>query len=550
MTGGEGQVRASGRVLRQALRQRQLRRALVAFLVFNIAEWATWVALLVWAYGRGGAGASGLIALVQLVPAALVAPFGSVLGDRMRRSRALALGYALQAGTMLATAAVLMLGASFGVVAVVAASAACAITLTRPVHHAIMPDIAQSPDALTAGNSASTTVEGVAGFIGPALSGVMLAAWGPGSVFALMAVLSAGSALLTVGLTVRARSVPAARGRLLASALAGFAEVSHDPGAALLVGMVGAQFVVVGLMDILTVVLALDVLGLGDAGPGWLTSALGAGAIVGGGMSVLLVGRRRLAPALAVGIVTTGLPIALLSLVGGPWVAAVLLLGVGTGRAFFDVAGRTLLQRTVRPDVLARIFGLQEALMMSGTALGSVLAPLAVVVFGPRGAFVVTGLLLPAMGLAAWVWIRRLDGRATQPGPAFRLLARLPVFAPLPQRSLEQLTWAATSVGLAAGQVVIREGDVGDRFYAVESGDLVVSRGGREIRELHAGDGFGEIALLLDSPRTATVTARTDVVLTALDRADFLTAVTGQPSARATADDVVRGYLAADDERG
>ncbi len=165
-------------MLRRTLRSRPLRRAMMAYFVFNTAEWATYVALLVWAFDQGGAGAAGAIALIQLVPAAVVAPLGSVIGDRMRRSHALALGYALQAVTLLATAVALYADATFSVVAVAAATAACAITLTRPVHHALVPDIARSPAELAAGNSASTTVEGVAAFLGPAVSGVMLAGLG------------------------------------------------------------------------------------------------------------------------------------------------------------------------------------------------------------------------------------------------------------------------------------------------------------------------------------------------------------------------------------
>ena len=346
---GRGDTSGRVGVLRQTLRSRPLRRALLAYLVFNTTEWATWVAILVWAFGEGGARAAGLIAVVQLVPASLVAPLGSVLGDRMRRSRALALGYALQSVTLVAAAAVLALGAPFAVVAGVAALSACAITLTRPVHHAIVPDIARSPDELTAGNSASTTVEGVAGFLGPAVSGLMIAAWGPASVYAVMGVLSGASAALTVGLVVRGTAVRSGRERLVASAVQGLREISGDAGALLLVAMVAAQYVLVGFLDILTVVLALDVLATGDSGPGLLTSAIGVGAVLGGAASVALVGRQRLAPGLALAILVTGLPVALVCLVHGPWFAAVLLSVYGAGKAFFDVAGRTLLQRTTRP---------------------------------------------------------------------------------------------------------------------------------------------------------------------------------------------------------
>jgi hypothetical protein len=362
-------------------------------------------------------------------------------------------------------------------------------------------------------------------------------------VFLLFGVLSGASTLLVAGLAARGAAVRSGRDRLLGSALAGFREIGSDAGAALLVGMVAAQYVVTGLLDILAVVLALEVLGLGSAGPGLLFSALGAGAVAGASASLALVGRRRLAPALALGIALTGVPLALVAGVEVPW-AAFALLGVsGLGKAFFDVAGRTLLQRTVRAEVLSRIFGVQEALMMAGLAVGSLAAPAAVAAFGPRGAFLVAGIALPAVGLLAWFWIRRLDIRALQPGPAYAALGALPAFADLPQRALEQLSWSAREIRLPAGEVVIREGDPGDTFYVVLSGSLRVSQAGRELRTLGPGAGFGEIALLRDTPRTATVTAATDLALGAVDRDDFLLAVTGRPAVRRTVEDVVDRYL-------
>ncbi len=536
-------------VVRQTLRSRPLRRALGAYLVFNTAEWATWVAMLVWAFDRGGARAAGLIALIQLVPAALVAPLGSVLGDRMRRSHALAAGYALQSVSMIVTGVALATGAPYGWVAAFAACSASAITLTRPVHHAIVPDIARSPEEMTAGNSASTTVEGLAGFLGPALGGVMLAAWGAASVYFVMGTLSAVSASFTVSLVIRGRAVRSGRDRLLRSAIGGFREVRHDAGAALLVGMVAAQFVLVGLLDILTVVLAIDVLGMDAAGPGLLTSAIGIGALAGGAASLALVGRTRLALALAGAILLTGLPVAALAGVNVPLWAALLLAVYGAAHAYFDVAGRTLLQRTTSPEVLSRIFGVQEALMMLGIAVGSVLAPLAVAAFGARGAFLVAGLTLPLCGLIAWVWIRRLDDRASAPGPTFTVLAALPIFAPLPQRAVEQLSWSAFTLDQRAGTAIVTEGEPGDVYYVVLEGDVVVSREGQQIRRLGPGEGFGEIALLRAPARTATVTARSDVSLAVIDRADFLMAVTGQPEAQATATSVVDRYLKEDDDR-
>ena len=451
-------------VTARALRSRPLRRVLVAYFAFNAAELATWIAMLVWAFDKGGATASGAIVLIQLVPATLLAPFGAVIGDRMRRSRALALGYALQSVTMAITGLALYADAAFWVVGVCAAAAASAITLTRPVHNAILPDVADGPAELTAANSASGTVDGVAGFVGPALGGVLMLTWGPEAVFGVMAMAMAASALLTVGLRVRVAVAPAGQGRMLTAAVSGFREISHDAGAAMLVVVVGAQSVIVGLMDVLVVVLALDVLGLSQSGPGWLASALGVGAVVGGAATVVLVGRRRLAGALALGIVATGAPIAILGWASSAAIAVVLLAVCGAGVAFTNVTGRTLLQRGVSTDVLARIFGIQEALMMAGLAIGAVSAPVLINVFGTQGAFLVAGVLLPVVGLAAWTKIRLLDARAVDVGPGVALLSGLSVFAPMPQRELEQLARALVDVSAGPRELIIREGDEGDRF--------------------------------------------------------------------------------------
>ncbi|MFZ0325559.1 MAG: MFS transporter [Actinomycetes bacterium] len=521
------------------LRSPALRRVLVAFLVFNTTEWATWIAILVWAFDTGGAGAAGLIAVVQLVPATLVAPFAAVLGDRVRRDRALSIGYALQATAMLGVGVTLVTHAPTIVVYVTAAVAATSIVLTRPVHNAIIPEIAETPAQITAGNSASSTVEGAAAFVGPLLTGVLLAQWGPGSVFLTMGVLTVGSAVITRHLPLqRTFDRHGEHEGAVQATLGGLRELRRDAGALLLTIMVGAQFVVVGILDILNVVLGIDILDLGSSGPGLLTSALGIGGLLGAAATILLIGRRRLAPAIAVGLLVTGLPIALVSLATLPAVAWLLLAASGLGKAFADVAGRTLLQRTVRADVLSRIFGVQESLIMGGTALGSAVAPVLVHVFGPRGAFLATGVFLPAVGLLAWTRIRRLDAQALQPGPGFSLLEAIPVFAMLPQATLEQLSRELVPATARAGTDLVVQGEDGDRLYLVATGSVSIIKNGVHVATTRAGGYFGEISLLRDVPRTATVRADEDITLYTLGRVAFLEAVTGQSSARDLADEV------------
>jgi MFS family permease len=527
----------TGRVFHAVMRRSALRRVLLAYFFFNAAEWATWVAMLVYAYKRGGTTAAGAVALIQLIPAMFVAPLGSVMGDELPRDRALGLGYLAQVIAMGATAIALFTDAPVWLIYLLAAASASTVTLTRPVHHAILPELAETPQELTASNSASGTLEGLSLFVGPVVSGLLLARSGAWAVFAV----SAGTQVLAFLLTIhlpdrRAVTTDGSRVSVLSDAREGIRALRSEPGALLLVGMVGAQQIVVGMLDVLAVLLALGVLKMSDAGPGMLTAAAGIGVLIGAVATVVLIGRPRLAPALFLGILMTGLPLAVVGIVPRVALAFVLLLLCGVGQAFFNVAGRTLLQRTVDDEVLSRVFGLQEGLMMAGLAIGAVLAPILVAVFGSQGAFIVAGIFLPVAGAAAWGPLRSLDERAVVPGAELSLLRSIALFQPLEQPVLERLSWNLIPTDARAGAVVITEGDAGDRFYIVMEGQAEVSVGGLPVATLGAGDYFGEIALLRHVPRTATVTAGTDLHLLALEREEFLAAVTGSTVASEAAD--------------
>ncbi|HEX4699454.1 MAG TPA: MFS transporter, partial [Actinomycetes bacterium] len=445
------------RVVRAAFGRPPLRRAILAFAVFSVAEWATWVAVLVWGYQRAGVEAAAVLSVVQLVPATLVAPVSSTLGDRLRRGHALALGYAAQGVAMLATAAAIRADLPFAAVAAFAALTTCAVTLTRPVHNAALPALSGTPEQLLAGNAASTTAEGLGSFLGPLICGLLIVSGGAESVLTLFGVLMLLAAGSVAGLPT-GRGEPGQGDRLVSAALEGLRELRHDPPASVLVGMVASQYVVVGALDILLIVFALEELGTDSSGPGLLGSALGLGSVLGGILTVALVGRRRLSPALAAGIVATGVPLALVPLGATTLGVAVLLAVCGAGKSFFDVAARTLMQRTVPDRVLARVFGVQESLMSAAIALGSALAPGAVALWGAAGAVAATGALLPVTGALSWRWLRRLDAMSDPPGPYLAQLRATPTLrlAALPQ--LERLSRDATELDVPAGAPLVTEG--------------------------------------------------------------------------------------------
>jgi MFS family permease len=293
------------------------------------------------------------------------------------------------------------------------------------------------------------------------------------------------------------------------------------------------------MLSVLIVVVALQLLDTGEAGVGYLNSAVGVGGLLGALAAAALVGRKRLAADFGVGIFIWGVPIALVAIWPNAVFALVLLAIVGIGNTLVDVSGMTLLQRAAPEEVLARVFGVLESLLFFAPALGALIAPFLLDWLGTRGALIVAGALLPLIVIPAWPKLNAIDRAVHIPVERIALLQRSPIFAPLPGATLEQLAEALDDVRVSADSEVVQQGEPGDRFYLVEEGELEVVIDGRLVQTLGPGDSFGEIALLRDVPRTATVRARTDAVLYSLDRSHFIPAVTGFAASLSAAERVI-----------
>jgi hypothetical protein len=398
--------------------------------------------MLVYAFNQGGATTAGLVAVAQLIPAALFAPFAGVLADRHSAAGVLLAGYLLQAAA-LAAVAVSLLGADAPLASYAfAAVASTAMTITRPAQAVLVPELARQPEELTAFNVVAGWADSAGLLVAPALTGAVLGLSGPGTVFAVCAGIALAAATAVLGL-LRTRSRKAAGdGRAVADTLAelaaGLRAVGASPVVRLLMQLLGAQYVVIGAFDVLAVVLAIDVLGLGDAGAGYLNAAYGAGGVLGAVATVALIGRRA-APWLLGGAALTGASLIVLGAFPTVLGAFVLLAGAGAGRIVLDVAGRTLLQRAAPYDVLSRTFGLLEALSMACLALGSILVPALIAAGGTSAALIVSGALLPGLALLRLRTLLAIDAAATVPIVELSLLRSLNIFAPLPAPVLEGL---------------------------------------------------------------------------------------------------------------
>jgi MFS family permease len=525
-------------------RNRRLRRVELAYASSVASETAYLVALGVFAYEAGGALAVGLVGLIRMVPAALATPFAALLGDRYRRERVLlfvALGSAVALG---GSALIFTLGPFEALVYVLAAFHAAVSTLLRPALAALVPSLATTPQELVAANGVSMALESVGMLVGPIVGGVLVAAANPGVAFAF----GAAAYLLAMFLLMQVRvedqpSEPADERRIGDELMAGLRVAATDPNPRILVALVGAQTAVRGALNVLIVVLAFRLLEVDSAWVGYLTAAIGAGGLLGALVSPALAGRRLAVP-FGIGLILWGAPIALVAAWPEPAVALALLAVVGFGNSVEDVAMYTLLQRIVPDDLLTRVFGVVFAFAVVGLGLGSIAAPALVAALGVRGALIVTGGFLVVATLVAWRRLVAIDRVAVPPTRELGVLGSVPLFAPLSVAAKEHLAARLTSRSVPGGTTIVSEGEPGDDFFIIVSGHADVTVGGELVRTQGPGDHFGEIALLRDVPRTATVTAREDVELCSIRRDDFLSVVTGHPAVRAAGEAVVRERLA------
>jgi len=429
---------------------------------------------------------------------------------------------------------------------------ALAGTPFRPAQAALLPELARDSGELTAANVASSTIESVGFFAGPALGGLLLAV----ADIPVVYLFNAATFVLSAALVFRIRpsaepaSAPGASDAadeeasagFLREAAAGFATIFRMPDVRALVALYAAQCVAAGASAVFVVAVALDLLDLPQAGVGYLDGVVGIGGLVGGFLALVLAQRGRLAFDFALGVFLWGGPLLLIAVWPTLASAIVAFVLVGIGNSLVDINVYTILQRVVPDDVMGRVFGALESALIGAMALGALLMPILISVVGLRAGLLVIGGAVSAVALLSLRRLLFID-RTTLAPAGIDLLRGIPILAPLPERIIERLARSLVTVELTAGQAAVREGEEGDRFYIVESGMLTVTKAGERLADIGPGGSFGEIALLRDVPRTATVTASSDVVLLALDRRHFIPAVTGHGDAHEAAELVISSRM-------
>jgi MFS family permease len=529
-------VADAGRSLRSVFSNPGLRRLELAFAGSIVGDWAYAVAVALYAFEHGGPKAVGILGVIRYVSLALVTPFTSTFGDRYPRRLVMITSDTVRAVLVLAAAALIAKdGPELAVYALAVVTGICGSPF-RSSQASLLPQLARDPIELAAANVASSTVESIGFFAGPALAGGLLAVASIPIVYVFNAATFVWSAGLVLGLRMpkrdedekpaEARKAPE-RESFVKEASAGYRAILGDRNLRLLVLLYCGQTVVAGASLVFTVAIALDMLGLGRSGLGLLNATLGIGGLVGGFLALVLAQRGKLARDFGIGVAFWAAPLLLVAAVPKVWAAAAMLIMLGLANSVVDVNAYTILQRIAPEGAMARVFGAMESAVIGTMAIGALLMPALIATVGLRWGLAIVGSAISVLVVFGMPGLHRVD-LAAQPPSSLGLLRGVPLLALLAEPTLESLARAAVRVEAKPGDVVIREGDHGDLFYVIESGQVEVTKEGRHVTTLGPGDFVGEIALLRDVPRTATVTAVEATVMQTLDRDTFVPAVTGQ----------------------
>lgn len=553
-------LRETGASLSTVFRNPGLRRVNLAFAGSAIGDWAYATGIVVWAYSVGGVTAVGIWGTVRLILMAVVTPFASLIVDRFPRKLVMVTTDLVRAALVLTVAALIATHAPVLLVFVLATLTSLAAAPFRPAVAALLPTLVETPDELTAANGTTSTIESLAFFVGPALGGILLTVASVPVVVVFDGLTFLWSAALVSRIHVPVRVLPSgdegpdaapaasdesvgeeveevAEG-FLAESLAGFRTIWSHADLRLISGVYCAQTVVAGASIVFGVEMATQMTPFGPNGVGYLDSMLGVGAIIGGLVAIGRATARRLATDFGWGVVFWAVPLLLAA--AWPHVGAALaaVFIIGFANPIVDVNASTILQRLASDDVMGRVFGALETGLIAAMALGSIVFPLLNHWLGLRWALTVLAVGVTLSVVPAFGRLRRLDASLGEP-EGLAVLRSLPLFSPLDAKSLEDIARKLGRTEVPGGTEVITEGAPGDRFYIVGSGRTTATHHGQVLSSQGPGDPFGEIALLRDVPRTATVTADEDTVLYFLEREDFLAAITGDSDVANRADDLV-----------
>ena len=533
-----GKRAARGRY-RDALRHRDLRLLIAAFLVDQIASWSYIIVISVYIFDRTHSTQwLAANAVCRWGPSLLLASYGGVLADRYQRTTVMAVS-ALASAVLMAGMAVVV-GSDAPVAFVLAISALSSVALAPypAAAGALTPEIVGEKD-LAATNSIFSALESLVVVVGPGIGGLLLLTGRPVIGVVINAASFAVAAALVTRLRVRSRGGGSAEDSTARQWVTGLKSLAAQPVAVAVILFCALDSAVYGAASVLYVPLSVR-LGTGPNGYSYLTAGMALGGLLGAGLANRLSGASRLAPVIMGSICLQALPFLLTVPVHWPVLAAALQVVSGIGMIIVDVLALTSLQRDLPGDVLGRVLGIFDTVVLAGILLAALATGILLAHADVNVALVAVGVGIPVLGLVGLPTLLRADSMSAAAAerlrPRVALLSELDLLAGADRRTLERLAAAAEEIVMPAGQVVINEGDEADALWILADGELSVqARGGgpepRELPPVTAPGYVGELGLLHGIPRTASVRTSRECTLFRIGGQDFLSALqVSQPS--------------------
>jgi MFS family permease len=525
---------------RGLLSNRPLALLLGGEFVSAIGDWLYVVAILIVVYREAGDPlVLGLFGAARILPYVLLSVPAGYVADRFDRRLVLLVVDVLRGVCMVGMAALVAVDGPVIAIVALAVLATCGSAFFYPAIGAYIPALVRDERELAPANGLFASLDNLGFVIGPALGGLLVAGGGAVFAFLINAVTFGVIAAILWQLPPSIAASPARPRTDEPEGVAGAGAIASDPAPRFpwrplsgLMLIVFALYAFDGGIGILTVILAVDILGAGEAATGFLNAAIGVGGIIGGIVAGVLVLRRGVRPPLLIGAVVSAVAMVILASASALPAA---LVGVGlyaTGYYIVDVLVTTILQRILPDAARGRGIGLSMAVGTMGEVLGTIVVPVVVTTVGIAVLAPASLLLLGAVGIGLVLVGGSASREASAAEATLGRVRRGPLFAGVPGPRLEAALARLQTVAVEAGQIIIRQGDAPDRFYLVQSGAFAVSQVDAEgverpLRTLAADDVFGELGLLTGAPRSAMVTATSDGVLLALEGADFLELVGG-----------------------
>jgi MFS family permease len=527
---------ASGkrRRYRDTLRYRDLRLLITSFLIDEIGSWSYIVVISVYIFDRTHSTQwLAANAACRWGPGLLLASYGGVLADRYQRTTVMIVSALASTVLMTAMAVVVASRAPVGYLLAISALASVALAPYQPAAGALTPEIVGEQD-LSAANSIFSALQSLVVVVGPGIGGLLLLTGRPVVGVAINAASFAVAAAIVAQLRVRSRGGGSAEDSTAQQWAAGLRSLAGQPVAVAVILFCALDSAVYGAATVLYVPLSVR-LGTGPSGSSYLLAGSALGGLLGAGLANRLSGSSRLAPVIMGSICVQALPFLLTVPVHWPALAAALQVVSGTGMIVVDVLAITSLQRDLPSDVLGRVLGVFDTVVLAGILLASLAAGILLAHAGVTVALVAVGVGIPVLGLTGLPALLKADSASAAAAerlrPRVELLSELDLLAGADHRTLERLAAAAQQVVMPAGQVIIREGDEADALWILADGQLSVETSSGQLPPVTAPGYAGELGLLHGIPRTATVTTSRESTLLRIAGQDFLSALqVSQPS--------------------